>query len=354
MRRTRAAIFIVLASLTTAHADDIVLRGMGSFHVGGRVAEISGKPVREIVRIPGGPPSKLDPNGQYQVEQMYAQYFLPKARKGHVPLLMWHGAGLTGATYETTPDGREGWLTMFIRKGWDVYLSDAVERGRSGFAPSDVWAGEPIFLPYADPFERFRIGAGEGSWNPDPAKQKLMPNVQFPVEAYANYMKQIVPRWLSTDDAVIAGYVALVDKVCPCVLLLHSQGGSFGLKVAEQRPDKIKAIVAVESASGGTLAKAAALKNVPILMVFGDNVDLHPRWVAYRKLDLEYADAVRAAGGKVDVINLPDLGIKGNSHMIMMDRNNGAVADVIQRWLVDQGLTNDAPRKAGTAKRAHS
>ena len=65
------------------------------------------------------------------------------------------------------------------------------------------------------------------------------------MEAYANYMKQIVPRWLSTDDAVVAGYMALVDKVCPCVLLLHSQGGSFGLKVAEARPEKIKAIVAV-------------------------------------------------------------------------------------------------------------
>jgi hypothetical protein len=272
---------------------------------------------------------------------MYVQYFLPKDRKGKAPLLMWHGGGLTGVTYETTPDGREGWLNMFVRKGWDVYVSDAVERGRSGFASPDVWPGEPVFLTYADPFERFRIGAGDGAWNPDPAKQKLMPGVQFPVDAYANYMKQIVPRWLATDDAVIAGYIALVDKVCPCVLLTHSQGGLFGLKVAEARPDKIKAVVAVESASAGNPAKAAALKNVPVLMVFGDNVDLHPRWVAYRKLDLEYAAAVRAAGGKVDVINLPDVGIRGNSHMIMMDKNNDAVADVIQKWLAEQGLTNE-------------
>ena len=58
-----------------------------------------------------------------------------------------------------------------------------------------------------------------------------------------------MPRWLSTDDAIIAAYIALVDKVCPCVLLLHSQGGTFGFKVAEQRPDKVKAIVAVESAT---------------------------------------------------------------------------------------------------------
>jgi pimeloyl-ACP methyl ester carboxylesterase len=341
MRRPATSALALLLTSAAASADDIVLRGMGSLHVGGRIVELNGRPVREIVRVPGGPSSKLDPNGQYQVEQMYAQYFLPKHLKGKVPLLMWHGGGLTGVTYETTPDGREGWLNMFLRKGWDVYVSDAVERGRSGFASPEVWPGEPIFLPYADPFERFRIGEGDGSWNEDPAKQKLMPGVQFPVSAYANYMKQIVPRWLSTDDAVIAGYIALVDKVCPCVLLTHSQGGSFGLKVAEARADKVKAVVAVEPASGGNPDKAAALNNIPVLMLFGDNVDLNPRWVAYRKLDLEYAAAVRAAGGKADVINLPDLGIKGNSHMVMMDKNNDAVADVIEEWLKDQGLTID-------------
>ena len=167
---------------------------------------------------------------------------------------------------------------MFVRKGWDVYVSDAVERGRAGFASPDVWPSEPTFLTYADPFERFRIGDGEGSWNPDPAKRKVLPGSQFPVEAYDNYMKQSVPRWLSTDDAIIAAYVALVDKVCPCVLLLHSQGGAFGFKVAELRPDKVKAIVAVESATAGNLDKAAALKDTPVLMLFGDYVDQHPRW----------------------------------------------------------------------------
>ena len=87
-----------------------------------------------IQRQPGGPMTKLDPNGQYMVEQMYVQYFLPKNKKGKLPLLMWHGGGLTGVTYESTPDGREGWMNFFIRKGWDTYVSDAVERGRSGFA----------------------------------------------------------------------------------------------------------------------------------------------------------------------------------------------------------------------------
>jgi pimeloyl-ACP methyl ester carboxylesterase len=329
-----------IAMMTAALAEgDIVLRGMGSFHVGGRIVEVSGKPVRMIVRQPGGPQTKLDPNGQYMVEQMYVQYFLPKNRKGKLPLLMWHGGGLTGVTYESTPDGREGWLNMFIRKGWDVYISDAVERGRSGFASPDVWTSEPTFLPYADPFERFRIGDGEGSWSTDPSKRRVLPGNQFPVEAYENYMKQTVPRWLTTDDAIIAAYVALVDKICPCVLLLHSQGGAFGFKVAEQRPDKVKAIVAIESATAGILANAPKLKNTPVLMVFGDYVDQHPRWTTFKKIDTEYGNAIKAAGGTVDWVNLPDIGIKGNSHMMMQDKNNAQIAEVIQKWLVGKGLS---------------
>ena len=314
------------------------LRGMGSFHIGGRIAEVSGKPVREIVRQPGGPPGKLDPNGQYMVEQMYVQYFLAGERKGKLPLLMWHGGGLTGVTYESTPDGREGWLNMFLRKGWDVYNSDAVERGRSGFASPDVWPSEPTFLTYQDPFERFRIGEGEGSWNADPLKRKVIPGSQFPVEAYENYMRQSVPRWLSTDDAIIAAYVTLVDKICPCVVLTHSQGAAFGFKVAELRPDKVKAIIGVEPATAGVIARASALKNTPALMVFGDYVDQHPRWSAFKKIDLDYAAAVRAGGGSVDVINLPEHGVRGNSHMMMQDKNNDVIADIIQKWMVETGL----------------
>ena len=87
-------------------------------------------------------PAKVDPNGTYQVEQMYVQYFLAQNRKGKLPLLLWHGGGLSGVTYETKPDGGEGWLTYFIRRGWDTYISDAMERGRSGWTPT--FQGEPV------------------------------------------------------------------------------------------------------------------------------------------------------------------------------------------------------------------
>src|SRR5438046_10543318 len=78
-----------------------------------------------------------------------------------------------------------------------------------------------------------------------------MPNLQFPVEAYDNFVKQSVPRWTTTDEAIIRAYTALVDKVCPCVILFHSQAGQFGFKVAQARPDKVKALIAVEPAGIG-------------------------------------------------------------------------------------------------------
>src|SRR6185369_4246554 len=90
-----ASIAATLMSATLAYAaEPIALRDMGSFHVGGRLVEISGKPVKEVTFTPGGVPAKVDPNGTYQVEQMYVQYFLPANEKGAYPLLMWHGGGL--------------------------------------------------------------------------------------------------------------------------------------------------------------------------------------------------------------------------------------------------------------------
>ncbi|HEY6820662.1 MAG TPA: esterase [Burkholderiales bacterium] len=322
MRRIAAgACALVLAGCTSA---PIALRDMGSFHVGGRDVEISGKPVKEIVFTPGGVPAKVDLNGTYSVEAMYVQYFLPAERRGALPLLMWHGGGLTGVTYETTPDGREGWLNYFVKKGWDVYNSDAVERGRAGWAMyPDIFKGEPVFLTKQNPYERFRMAH---------------PGTQFPVEAYGNFVKQNVPRWTTTDDAILRAYVALVDKVCPCAILFHSQAGQFGFKAAQARPDKVKALIAIEPAGNGDAARAAVLKDIPVLMVYGDYIEKDARWPQIRKNGLAFTDEIRKAGGRVEVLDLPQAGQHGNSHMLMMDKNNAQVAALIQGWLERQGL----------------
>lgn len=336
--KTIVAVTAALLLAACAQAP-IGLKEMGSFHVGGREVTLSGKPAKEVVFTPGGVPAKVDPNGVYQVEQMYVQYFIPANQRGAVPLLMWHGGGLTGVTFESTPDGREGWLNYFVKRGWTVYNSDAVERGRSGWAQyPDIFTTEPLFLTKENPFERFRIGAGAGSYNRDITRAKPLPGSQFPLEGYDNFTKQIVPRWTSTDAATIAAYTALVDRVCPCVILFHSQAGQFGYKVAQARPEKIKALIAVEPAGGGDPTEAAKLRDIPILQIYGDYIEQDSRWPAIRANGIQFLDAARAGGAKTEVIDLPKIGIRGNSHMMMMDKNNLDVAAVIQKWLVDKGL----------------
>ena len=119
--------------------------------------EITGQPVKEIVFTPGGVPAKVDPNGKYQVEQMYVQYFLPQNTKGKLPLLMWHGGGLSGVTYETKPDGKPRLAATISSATAGTSTSPTpIERGRSGW--TSTFKGDPMFLPVGDPWERFRIG----------------------------------------------------------------------------------------------------------------------------------------------------------------------------------------------------
>ena len=313
----------------------LALADWGSFHVGGHLVEITGKPVREVVFSPGGVPARIDPNGTYMTGAMYAQYMIPAERHGAHPLMLWHGGGLTGVTYETTPDGREGWQHFFTRRGWPVYVSDAVERGRSGWSSyPDIFAGEPVFLPVNNPWERFRIGNGPYS------RGTPLPGQQFPTdhESYLNFIKQNVPRFTTTDDATVAAYVALLDRVGPSVVLVHSQGGLFGWRAAQERPELVRALVLVEPAALGLVEKVPALAKVPQLVVYGDYIDQDSRWPTIRANGIGFVERIRAAGGHVDVVDLPEMGIHGNGHMMMMDHNNAEVAAVIQGWLAARGL----------------
>jgi hypothetical protein len=194
-------------------------------------------------------------------------------------------------------------------------------------------------LPFGDPWERFRMGP-PGSWNEDPAKRVSYPGMQFPAESYPQFMKQGVPRWVTTDPEIVKAYIELVDKVCPCVVLVHSQSGTFGYKVLEARPDKVKALVAVEPTLGGDKSKIASVKGTPILVVIGDNAKDHPRWKNIRNNSVTYAEFFKAGGGDIQLVDLPDAGIKGNSHMMMMDKNSDQIAGLIQDWLVKKGLVD--------------
>ena len=64
-------------------------------------------------------------------DHAYVFYQVPvNARK--LPLVLWHGFGQFSKTWETTPDGREGYQNIFLRRGFGVYLVDQPRRGRAG------------------------------------------------------------------------------------------------------------------------------------------------------------------------------------------------------------------------------
>ncbi len=250
---------------TVAGAADLSVAEIGSFHVGGRAVSLSGLPTRDVVFTAGSAPIKVDPNGDFEAEQMYVQYVKLASPKARDPLLLWHGGGLTGVTWETKPDGKPGWQLFFLRAGHDVYVSDAVERGRASWARyPEILQGEPLFRTKKQAWEDFRIGP-VGSYKLNPAERVALPGQLFPVEAFDQFMKQGVPRWSTTDAQIQAAYNQLVQKVCPCVIVTHSQGGNFGFNAALTAPDKVKALISVEP-SGAPKPEVAAggkLKGVP-------------------------------------------------------------------------------------------
>jgi hypothetical protein len=110
MRSIKMSLIATVAMAATAWPTlaDYMVKEVGSFHVGGRTAALSGMPTRDVVLSPGAPPIKVDPNGEFAVEQMYVQFVKLAQPKAKVPILLWHGGGLTGVTWETKPDAKPG------------------------------------------------------------------------------------------------------------------------------------------------------------------------------------------------------------------------------------------------------
>jgi len=330
---------VVALVATIAFADALSVAEVGSFHVGGRPVSLTGLPTKDVVFTAGSAPIKVDPNGDFEVEQMYVQYVRLAQPKARYPLLLWHGGGLTGVTWETKPDGKPGWQMFFLRAGHDVYVSDAVERGRASWARyPEIFTTEPLFRTKKQAWEDFRIGA-VGSYRLNPADRVALPGQLFPIDGFDQFMKQGVPRWSSTDAQIQAAYGHLVQKVCPCVIVVHSQGGNFGFNAALAAPDKVKALIAVEpSGAPPETANLAAVKDMPQLIVWGDFIPQSELWTKLSQASIKYHKALTGLGGKVDFVSLPEKGIKGNGHMMMMDTNSDQVADLVQKWMSDRGL----------------
>ena len=316
------------------------VRDIGSMHIGGREIVLGGLAEREVLYSPGNAPVMVDPNGAFEVEQMYVQYVRLAAPKARYPLLLMHGGGLCGVTYETKPDGQPGWQSWFLHAGHDVYVADAVERGRASWARfPEIFQGEPHFRTKAEAWELFRIGA-DGSWNGSASAGSANPGTLFPIAAFDQFMKQATPRWTTTDNATQAAYNTLVDDHGPFVIITHSQGANFAFRMAAAHPDKVAAIVAVEPSGfpAPHQESVSAVQHIPHLFVWGDNMGSSALWGRIRQGLNQYGNTLRSQGVAVDELDLPAIGVRGNSHMLMMDTNSNLVASLIQKWLSNKGL----------------
>jgi pimeloyl-ACP methyl ester carboxylesterase len=313
----------------------IEVAAIGGFHVGGREVRLEGLPVRHARFAVGGPEKVVDPNGAFEAEQMYVQYVRLASPTAPWPLLLWHGGGQTGVTWEDTPDGRPGWQMRFLEAGWDVYVSDAVERGRAGWARfPEIFPTEPVFREKRQAWELFRVGP-PGSWADEPEARRPFPGTRFPWRAYDRFFKQTVPRWAGHEAITQRAYDALVGAVGPCAIMAHSQGGAFAMQAALAAPETVRAVIAIEPSGvpDPGAVDPARVRDVPHLVVWGDFIAGDAAWTDNRARVARYWEALARAGGRAEVLDLPAEGIHGNSHFPMMDDNSDAVAALVERWL---------------------
>jgi hypothetical protein len=327
----------------------LTLTDQGGFAVGGTIATTPGT---------FDPRHPTDPAGQtLHGDHARVFYQVPENARTH-PLVLWHGYKQSGCGWGMTPDGREGFQTIFLRRGFPVYTLDQPRRASAG----QTTAGTSTDTAITDQwfYNQFRFGL----W-PD-----TYPNGQFPQgpEALEQFFRSMVPDTGPIDGEVLADSVsALFDRIGPGVLVTHSHAGGFGWLAAMRNSD-IKGVVALEPGSGfvfpdgeapepmdssaGTMAAVSVpladfegLTKVPIVVYFGDNIPTEPTDIAGRdnwRIRVAMAglwvDAVNRHGGDARLVHLPEIGITGNTHFLQSDLNNLEIAEQISKFLADKGL----------------
>lgn len=324
----------------------------GSFMVGGAVVT---HPGTFDPRDPNPTPAGQTVHGDHA----YVRYQIP-VNSRRLPLVMWHGGAQFSKSWETTPDGREGFQNIFLRRGFATYI---IDQPRSGGAsrPLTLAARQPPLGPFGEQaiFTRFRLGI----W-PD-----FFPGVEFSRDPAAldQFFRQQVPNTAELDEKVfVAATVALFEKIGPAVLVTHSASGVMGWRTAT-RTDHVKGIVAYEP--GGFLfpegeipapvptsagdvvgvpiptAEFQKLARIPIQIVYGDNIPSAPSpnagldsWRGRLEMAGRFVAAIKAHGGDAEVLHLPSIGVRGNTHFPFSDLNNVQVADLLSDYLKKKRL----------------
>ena len=327
-------------------------------------------------------------DGQIMTGQMFVQYQIPSQRRHPYPIVMWHGGGQTGTNFLGAPDGRRGWADYFLERGYTVYVVDQPARARSGFF-TDVY-GVTRRPATASVAERFTAPEKAALY----PQARL--HTQWPGSGVAGdpVFDQFFSSQLEdiADVGVIEALnrdagTALLDRIGPAILLTHSQSGPFGWALADARPRVVRGIIAVEPNGppfyenvtvgapdwfkDGPLARVWGIARTPLTyspaaargedlrpvrQTHADGPDLVRCWLqpepARALANLKQIPIVivtseasyhapydhctsrylRQAGVAHDFVRLPDIGIHGNGHMMMLERNNIAIATWLEAW----------------------
>jgi len=321
------------------------------------------------------------------------------------PVVMIHGGSQTGTNFTGTPDGREGWAQYFLRRGYAVYVVDQVARGRAA-----QWsqANGPVSASNLARLEQRFVAPERFNLWPQAHLHTQWPGDGKPGDAsfdqfYASQFPSLtdfpLQQALNRDATV-----ALLDRIGPAVVMIHSQSGAFVWPIADKRPNLVKAIVAVEP--NGPPAHDVDFKGAPDW--FTDNPHLKPYGLVdvpltydppvseasplafVREDKPEKPDYVRCwaqpeparklvnlqatpilivtseasyhapydhctakylaqAGVKSTHLRLADAGIHGNGHMMMLEKNSDAIAKAMADWL-DHAVPG-GPKKSKSAMR---
>ena len=333
---------------TSLASSALVLKEQGSFAVGGTVVTNPG------TFDPRHPSSE---GATLHGDHAYVFYQVPVGAR-RMPLVFLHGAGQFSKTWETTPDGREGFQTLFLRRRFPVYVLDQPRRGNAGRSTASLNVT-------ATPDDQLWFGMFRfGIW-PD-----FFPGVRFSrdPEALNQFFRSMTPNTGPFDMAVISDAVAaLFVKIGPGVLVTHSQGGGPGWFAAMKSPN-VRGVASYEPGSGFVfpegelpapmasltgplepvgvpLEQFTALTRIPIVLYYGDNIpeEASPNpgqdnWRVRLAMARLWRDAVNRHGGDVTVVHLPELGIRGNTHFAFSDTNNVEIANLLSTFLASKQL----------------
>jgi pimeloyl-ACP methyl ester carboxylesterase len=181
------------------------------------------------------------------VGQAYVQYQIPQRQTHPYPIVMVHGGSQTGSGWISTPDGREGWATYFLRHGYAVYVVDQVARGRSAYigdvyGPSRTQTREYVM-------QRFSTSEKYNLWPQARFHTQWPGNAQPGDPAFDDYFASNVPSMENRETQSkmnIDALAALFDRIGPAIVLVHSQSGQYGWPLAQARPALVKALVGAE------------------------------------------------------------------------------------------------------------